>query len=208
MTALKETARSVEKTGGSCRIISIDLLKIDELQNVVKGILSEYGKIDLLVNAAGLWHEQGNVLFGKRFIDIDVEEVNRVMTVNLSAPMLLSKLVGKAMARKRKGAIINISGTFNGAGNSRGGALWLHYFTAKQALEKFSIALADEMREFGIGVFCVSPSETKTPGLKQFFKEDFSSAIDPSEIAKVVSSLALPSAKFTSGNVIEVRNAA
>ena len=81
-------------------------------------------------------------------------------------------------------SIINLSGTFEDGGKG-----WLPYYASKRALEDFTLGLADELRDKGIKVNCVSPSDTATEEYIKYFPEDAKDANFPEVVAKVIAGL-------------------
>ena len=94
---------------------------------------------------------------------------------------------------------MNLSGTFeNGAKG------WLPYYVSKRAMEDFTVGLAEELKEKGIQVNCVSPSDTATESYARFFPQYMDEAINPKEIAKKFVELAGVQNK-TTGKIIVMK---
>ena len=114
-------------------------------------VLDQYGRIDILINNAGLY----TALTKKSFMDIPPDEWDRVMAVNVKGLFLCVQAVYPAMKRQGKGKIVNIS-----SGTVLGGTpLFLHYVSSKAGVIGFTRALA---REIGSDNICVNAI---TPGL-------------------------------------------
>lgn len=201
--ALQNVNAMIMREGGKAEFIITDLSNIADIEKLVNTVENKVKQIDVLFNVAGVWHDEKRVFFGKRLDEISSNELDYVLDVSLRAPILLSKLVIRAMIPYRKGKIINVSGTF-----SKGGAGWLHYYIAKKGIENFTKGLADEVREFEIQVNCISPSDVATDAYKVFFPEDAKLALDPHEVAELGLWLASDLTEHVSGQVIVIKNKA
>jgi len=114
--------------------------------------LARFGRVDILVNNAALY----GPLKRRPFMEIPVEEWDRVMAINLRGLFLCSRAVFPAMKAQGAGAIINIaSGTF-----FKGVPHYIHYTTSKGGVVGFTRSLARELGEFGIRVNAIAPGFT------------------------------------------------
>lgn len=84
--------------------IQADISNKIAIKNMVDTAIKEFGKIDVLVNNAG-------IVIDREFEDRTVEDWKKTLDINLIAPFVLTKLVGKEMMKQKSGAIINISST-------------------------------------------------------------------------------------------------
>lgn len=175
----------------------LDMNKPKEIENKLRNSLSEQ-HFDILVNCAGSWHNSNKAYYGLGFEEIPTTELFEVMNVNLISHMLITKFVLKSMKIQGYGSIINIIGTFSGQGSK-----WIHYFTAKKALEQMTYGLAAELKGTNIRINAISPRDTKTRSLKKFFPDEYASAVDPSTVAKLVYDISLN--EHIKGQCIEVR---
>jgi 3-oxoacyl-[acyl-carrier protein] reductase len=119
---------------------------------MARAALDRFGSIDVLINNASLM----SVLPRRSWLEIPVEEWDRVMAVNLRGMFLASRAVFAAMQEQKRGKIVNISSSrfFEGTPNR------LHYTTSKAGVIGFTRALAREVGEFGITVNAVAPGVT------------------------------------------------
>ena len=181
--------------------IEIDLSDLDETSSLADKLKNEFTHVDLFANIAGVWHNEDRAYYGPHLEDIPIDELHEVMNVGLLAPMILSRALLESMPDNSGCQILNLSGTFNS-----GGANWVHYFVSKRALELLTQALADENRDRGVRVNCVSPADTATPEYRKFFPEDADGALNPDYIADVMWSLQTrPEFHNISGEIIELR---
>jgi len=149
--ALLGVAKEIEILGRSAIIVPGDITKPEDVKNVVRKVLDEWGKIDVLINNAAI-HEP------KPVIDTTLDDWNRTITTNLTSSFLYCRTVLPGMIKRKKGKIINIS---SGAG-SRGFPGNAAYSASKGGLNAFSQALAGEVREYGITVNVISPGHIST----------------------------------------------
>jgi 3-oxoacyl-[acyl-carrier protein] reductase len=119
---------------------------------MAKAAIDSFGTIDVLVNNASLM----SVLPRRDWMEIPVEEWDRVMSVNLRGMFLCCHAVAPTMKAKRKGKIVNISSSRVWEGTP----LRLHYTTSKAGVVGFTRALSRELGPHGINVNAVSPGAT------------------------------------------------
>jgi 3-oxoacyl-[acyl-carrier protein] reductase len=148
----KKVAADIRQTGGDALAVHVDVTNPEMTQAMADFTLKQYGRIDVLVNNAGLY----SALKKKHFTEIDPDEWDRVMAVNVKGLFLCVKAVYPTMKQQRKGKIINISsGTILG-----GTPLFLHYVSSKAGVIGFTRALAREVGADNICVNAVMPGLT------------------------------------------------
>ena len=193
---LNETKKLIIDKGGESKIFKADLSQIDSIFDLIARIKNETNHVDILVNAAAIWHGESEVYAGIDFESFSVDVILDTYTVGTTAPTLLSHAFIPMMKNESK--IINISGTFD-----RGAKGWLPYYVSKKAIEELTIGLSQELKEKNIQVNCISPSDTATEEYKKYFPEFIEKAIAPEEIAKYALFLCSKEAKNING-VIKV----
>lgn len=183
-------------------LIQADLSYEDEISKMVKTALQEFGKIDVLVNNAG-------IVIDKEFADRTVEDWKQTLNVNLIAPFILTKLIGKEMVKQKNGTIINISST-NGIDTYYPSSV--DYDASKSGLISLTYDSAVEFAPY-VRVNCIAPGWVNTEMNKEldeeFVKEETERILvkrfgEPEEIAKVVYFLASDNASFINSSVIKV----
>jgi NAD(P)-dependent dehydrogenase (short-subunit alcohol dehydrogenase family) len=97
-----QTADELQKLGVQTLALGCDVRKPTEIQNVVDATLSQFGRIDILINNAG-------TSWGAPVEQMSLEQWNKVIETNLTGTFLFSQAVGKAMIGQRSGKIINIA---------------------------------------------------------------------------------------------------
>lgn len=151
--AAAETAGRLRAEGLDVEAVGVDVASEVSVRAMVDTVLSRRGRIDILVNNAG-------VESSKPFLEIGLEEYERVMRVNTTGAWLCCQAVIPAMLRQGSGCIVNVTSV---AGQLGGGLLGtVAYSTSKGAVNSMTKALAREFAKSGIRVNAVSPSLTMT----------------------------------------------
>lgn len=172
----KAICQLLEENGYNIYKIKSRLENTKELQKEIKEYL-EINNVDILINCAG---------FGtfKPHEEISVETIEKKISVNLLAPILLCNLLLRGL-KKTKGHIINIT-SIEATKHSKFSAL---YTSTKSGLRDFSLSLFEEVRKDGVKVTSINPDITNT----NFFNDlnfkptnDPETYIDPNEIAENV----------------------
>lgn len=182
--------------------IQADLSNEIQIENMVNLTIEEFGKIDVLVNNAG-------IVIDKEFEDRTVEDWKKTLNVNLIAPFILTKLIGKEMIKHKEGVIINISST-NGLNTYYPSSV--DYDSSKSGLISLTYASAVQYAPY-IRVNCIAPGWVNTEMNKElpidYVKEETEKILvkrfgEPEEIAKVATFLASEDASFINSTVIKV----
>ncbi len=182
--------------------IQADLSNEIQIENMVNLAIEEFGKIDVLVNNAG-------IVIDKEFEDRTVEDWKKTLNVNLIAPFILTKLIGKEMIKHKEGVIINISST-NGLNTYYPSSV--DYDSSKSGLISLTYDSAVQYAPY-IRVNCIAPGWVNTEMNKElpidYVKEETERILvkrfgEPEEIAKVATFLASEDASFINSTVIKV----
>jgi short-subunit dehydrogenase len=151
MDALETAAQEVRRAGGKAETIHCDVAKDDDLKRLVGHAIATWGRIDVLVNNAG-------VVAGGRLDEIDPDDVGRMVGVNIWAPVRLTQLTLPHMREAGRGSVVNISSV---AGRM-GLPYYATYCASKYAMRGFSEALRREVARDGLHVMAVYPGVTAT----------------------------------------------
>lgn len=173
---LKKTQDEMSQTISD--IFECDLSQIDKIPFIIENIHKKYGRIDCLLNIAGYTDPQPLLLTSD-------QNIISTYTVNVFAPLVLMREAVKYM-KEIGGKILNVAST---AGiTPRPG--WLTYASSKAAIISASQTLTEELSEYGILVYCVSPGRCATK-LRQRLapNEDQTKIMQPKDVAKVICSL-------------------
>jgi NAD(P)-dependent dehydrogenase (short-subunit alcohol dehydrogenase family) len=142
----EEGARAIEADGGTALALVADVLDRGQLEAARSVVLERWGRIDVLVNAAGGNLPAATLAPGRSFFDLPVEGMEPVIALNLQGTLLPSQVFGEALARAGRGCIVNISSMAAQRAISR----VVGYGLAKAAVENATRWLAVELaRAFG-----------------------------------------------------------
>lgn len=144
-------AQKLKKSEGKALAVRTDVSRKSDADNLAAVTLKEFGKIDILVNAAG-------VVRDVRLVDLEEEEWDRVLDINAKGVYLVTRAVVPHMITARQGKIINISSR-SGKDAQAGLA---HYGASKAAVIAITQALAKEVAEYNINVNVVCPGILRT----------------------------------------------
>ena len=133
----KELQEELKKQGIDIDIYKADVSKRAEVQQMTKYILEKYGKIDILINNAGISQE-------KLFTDLTDEDIDTMINVNLKSVIYVTQETIKSMIHEKSGSIINISSVWG----ITGGSCEVHYSASKAGIIGLTKALAKEVRTF------------------------------------------------------------
>ncbi len=180
--------------------IKADISKFDEVALMVSRAKEQFGKIDVLINNAGISEQ-------KLFFDITESDFDRMYEVHLKGMFNTCKAILPQMVQNRYGKIINISSIWGICGAS----CEVHYSTMKAGMIGFTKALAKEVGPSKVNVNCVAPGVIVTDMTKNLSDETLEQLKEetpllelgtPEDIANVVLFLASDDAKFITGQVI------
>jgi short-subunit dehydrogenase len=151
MDALRTAVGECDEMGVQARAVHCDVAMDDDLVGLVNTTMEHYGRVDVLVNNAG-------VVAGGRLDEIGADDVGRMVGVNMWAPIRLTQLALPHMRAAGRGSIVNLS--------SLAGRVGLPYYAtycaSKFAMRGFSEALRREVAPDGIHVMAVFPGGTAT----------------------------------------------
>jgi 3-oxoacyl-[acyl-carrier protein] reductase len=206
---LAETAAEAEKAGGKVTTMKANITSREEVQGVVDEIVKEHGRLDVLINNAGITRDalttrikDGEVKF------MSDDQWDAVLNVNLKGTWLCSQIASVQMIKQKYGRIVNTASVaaIGHMGQS-------NYAASKAGVMGLTQTLALEWARFNIAVNAIAPGGTKTrmtaaipenimAGLLE--KIPLKRMAEPSEIAAVHAFLASDQASFITGQVIFV----
>ncbi|MFN3974483.1 MAG: SDR family NAD(P)-dependent oxidoreductase [Dehalococcoidia bacterium] len=189
-----QTAEEIHALGGEALPLRCDVTDEEQVKGMVAQVVERYGRVDVLVNNAG-------VTLRTPILQTETRHWDLIMRVNLRGPFLCSKYVLPVMIPQRQGSIINITSRA-GERAVPGG---VHYSVSKAGLNMFTLGLAEEVREYGIAVNALDPGLLKTEGAVLTRPRDFDwTGYEPPEsIGPAAVWLALQSAQTFTGRVVK-----
>lgn len=149
---LKALADETVAEGGEARSYIMDVTDKASVQAAVDAVIAEFGRIDVLVNVAGINKREG-------LLDVEESTYDRIMDINLKSVFIVSQAVAPHMIKARKGSIINI-GSHNATSMLGGCSV---YGATKSGVLALTRSMAVEWAEWGIRANAVSPGHILTP---------------------------------------------
>lgn len=204
--AAESVAASLTKAGLQAFGLAVDIADEVSVKAAIAAVLDRYGSIEVLINNASLM----SALPRRSWLEIPVEEWDRVMAVNLRGMFLCCRAAFPAMKARKRGKIVNISSSrfWEGTPNR------LHYTTSKAGVIGFTRALAREVAEFGITVNALTPGMTQSETQVASSSGNYLAtriagrAIErvqvPADLVGAVMFLSSPASDFMTGQTINV----
>lgn len=203
----EEVATELVQAGSTARAFAVDLAEADAIGPLVATVVAQFGRIDILVNSAGITGGPHTA------IDFSDEAFRAVMDVNLRAPFLLVRAVGQHMVERGGGGrIVNLSSS----AGFRATAAPALYAASKAAVGGLTRAAAADLGPHDINVNAVAPGMTKTPmtaaiGDDEAYRRVVSAGplanllhrpSEAEDVANVIVFLCLPQSRQITGQVI------
>ncbi len=196
--AATKTVEELKALGVQAEAFKFDVSNQEAAAKGVEEVLAKFGRIDVLVNNAGITRDG-------LFMRMSAENWDAVINTNLSSAFYVSQPVVKVMMKQRSGAIVNMSSVVGVSGN----AGQANYSAAKAGLIGLTKTLAKELGSRGIRVNAIAPGFINTDMTKDLDTSKFTDFIplkrlgEPEDIAKAVKFLAVD-AEYVTGQVLEV----
>jgi NAD(P)-dependent dehydrogenase (short-subunit alcohol dehydrogenase family) len=204
---LNHVAETLRENGFICNAYPFDLSQHKEIPALVDSIHQAFGRIDMLVNSAGL------IDSGRTLLDIDESTWDLIHDVNLKAPLFLMQAVAKRMIQRGEGGrIVNVTSS----SAFRAVMSYPAYGSSKAGLTQLTRSAAAELGAYDINVNCVAPGVTVTPlveriaglaGTQKLSEEGplanlLKRPSLPEDVASVVRFLCLPESRQITGQTI------
>lgn len=201
-TDVEALKREFNNLGVESLIYKADVTNMEQIENIVKEVIEKFGKVDVLVNNAGITKD--NLL-----MRMSEEEFDKVIEVNLKGTFIVTKAVTKYMMKKKKGSVVNLSSVVGVTGN----AGQCNYSASKAGIIGFTKSLARELSSRNIRANAVAPgfiATDMTEVLPDNIKENINSQIplkrmgEADEVAKLVYFLGSDESSYITGQVVNI----
>lgn len=199
---LVEVAAEIATAGGTAAVFALDVASEESIQAGARAVLAHYGKVEILVNNAGITRD--TLALRMKHADWDA-----VLNTNLTGAFLLTQAVMQSMLKARWGRILNITSVVGQTGQ----AGQANYAASKAGLIGLTKSLARELASRNITVNAVAPGYIETP-MTEVLNEQQRSAMmtqiplsragTPEDIAHAVTFLASDEASYITGHVLDV----
>ncbi|WP_240008692.1 2-dehydro-3-deoxy-D-gluconate 5-dehydrogenase KduD [Pseudaquidulcibacter saccharophilus] len=199
-----DTGEKVKALGRKFIDVSADLSSLEPVEKIVEAAKSEFGKIDILINNAGLIRREDSVNFSEKDWD-------DVMNVNIKGAFFLSQRVGREMIAQGYGKIINVASMLS----FQGGIRVPSYTASKSAIAGITRLLANEWASKGININAIAPGYMATDNTAQLRDDEKRSSEIlsripagrwglPSDLGGAVIFLASSASDYVNGAIIPV----
>ena len=199
---LETVADEIRTAGGEALVVTGDVTNSEDVDAVVKQVVADLGRLDVLVNNAGITRDG-------LLIRMSDDQWRSVIEVNLTGAFLCSRAAAKVMLRQRSGRIINMASVVGVMGN----AGQANYSASKAGLIGLTKSMARELASRGITVNAIAPGFIVSPMTDELgdeAKEKLFSLIPlgrlgtPEDVADAVAFFASPAASYITGQVLKV----
>ena len=197
-----QTVREIAAEGGSAASMLMDVSRPDEADGLVEFALRRYGRLDVLVNNAGIDAPHGNAW------DLSDDEWRRTIDVNLSGVFYCSRAALRPMLAAGRGAIVNISSQSARVGRAR---LSPAYNATKAGVIGLTVGFSAQVAERGIRVNAIMPALVESrdfgwsPEERATRIREYPMGLGtPSDIGEAVLYLVSPAARWVSGTALQV----
>jgi NAD(P)-dependent dehydrogenase (short-subunit alcohol dehydrogenase family) len=191
---LQSTSRQIREKGGEVLALPTDIKEWAQVRSTVDVVLNRYGRIDALINNAG-------VAIRKAIMETDDEDWDLVLQTNLKGYFLCCKAVLPSMIEAHRGLIVNVSSILGLSGTAEMGA----YCSSKFGVIGLTQSLAAELEQTGIKVCAVCPGPTYTDLHRQMVGEDEAKeAMSPERVAETILAVVTGKMELPSGEALVV----
>jgi len=194
--------QEITDAGGEAACFKMDVSNASEVNDVIDAIIEKYGRLDILINNAGIYEP-------KPFLEMTEEEWDRTIDINLKGQFLCAQRAAKEMAKNNWGRIVNIASIASGQVGV-GVAASAHYTASKGGITGMTETLAIELAPLNINVNAIGPGVIDTPmvSASQIPKEQMDAMLSqlpikrmgtPEEVAAMVVFLSSEEASYVTG---------
>jgi NAD(P)-dependent dehydrogenase (short-subunit alcohol dehydrogenase family) len=203
----QKVVAEIKKRKGKAIAVKCDVMKKNEVESMVKATVKKWGKIDVLVNNAGIAQF-------KPFLELTEEEWDKTIDINLKGYFLCAQACAKEMVKQKSGVIVNIASIAMGQVGI-GFPTLVHYCASKGGIAGMTEALALELAPYNIRVNTISPGAIETPMIAplksdQKMMEGLLARIPlhrvgkPEEVSNLVLFLASDASSYMTGSTVVI----
>ena len=186
--------REIRSGGGNAEAFLLDVTREDQAASVVERVIQEWGRIDVLVNNAGI------IAYDTPVWDTTMEQWDQVMNTNLRGMHLVCRAVIPYMMRRQRGVIINVGSSSGRRPDGEYGA----YTASKWGVVGYTASLAHSVRPYGISVNGINPGWVDTDMARTYNPEGDTDWITPEEVAQAALYLAAHAPGIMTGQFIDL----
>jgi NAD(P)-dependent dehydrogenase (short-subunit alcohol dehydrogenase family) len=202
---LSQTKTELDKRGSRTLALKADVSRREDVRELMQDVMETFGKIDILVNGAGIW------IPGQTLIECNDEDWDKVIDTNLKGTYLCCQAAGKIMVGQKSGSIINVSSQVGLTPGAGAGA----YPISKAGIIMLTRQLALELAGYNVRVNALAPGIVKTDFNSAFWKEPeaekktagmvpLKRLAESEDIAQAALFLASDSAGYITGEVLSI----
>jgi NAD(P)-dependent dehydrogenase (short-subunit alcohol dehydrogenase family) len=202
---LEQARQELNEAGSRSLALQVDISRRDEVESMARRVMEDYGKIDTLVNCAGVW------IPGETLIECSDQNWDKVIDTNLKGTYLCCQAVGRTMILRKSGSIINMSSQVGLTPGAGAGA----YCISKAGIIMLTRQLALELAPYRVRANAIAPGIVKTDFNAAFWKDPkmerqtsgmvpLGRLAEPEDIARSALFLASDDASYITGEVIAV----
>lgn len=204
-------AEEIKAAGGEVLALKTDVTSEKETAEMAKKTVERFGRVDILINNAGIFGAIEVKDFMKPVEDLKSEDWDKILAVNIKGVFLCSKAVIPYMKKQGGGKIINMASTVAFSGLPH----FIHYTSSKGSVVTMTRALASALGEFNINVNAIAPGLVMTEAMRgaydsEFYKELVATKqlihknVEPEDIANAVVFMASDEADKITGQTLAV----
>lgn len=204
VSGAEEACAEIAAAGAQALALDVDVASSVSVQTMVDRVIERFGRIDILVHCAGVSPR-------KSVVDMADDDWHRVIAINLDGTMFVARAVARTMLPRRAGTMVLIASDRGLLGQAAKSA----YAASKGGVIAFAKSLALEMGAHGITVNALNPGTTDTPLIRaempdalreqRMMTDPLGKLSEPEDIAEMVLFLAVPAARFMTGQLMTTR---